>query len=234
MSSHLVFDIALHLGTLVSVFIAFWPDIVDLFKGGIDWLKNGFKIDNKPSRRTVLMLIIATAPLVLALLLKDTIEGLFQKPLLIGFALLVTAVLLWLSDRVASGRKDGKTAKLSDALIVGMVQVLAVIPGISRSGSTITTGLFCGFSREFAVKFAFLLSIPAVLGATVTSIPDVLAMTWTLNDVFTFGVGIVCAAVSGYFAIFLVRKIAQSKNFKYFAYYCGAVGLCLKNDCLQD
>lgn len=224
MSSHIVFDIALHLGTLVSVFIAFWDDIVWLFKSGIKWLSKGFKVEKDSGRRTVVLLIIATAPLVLALILKDTIEILFSKPIIIGFALLFTALLLRLSDRVKGGSKTGKNAKYTDALKIGLMQVLAVTPGISRSGSTITTSLFCGFDREFAVKFAFLMSIPAVLGATVTSIPDVLAMTWTANDFLTFGIGMVCAAVSGYFAIFMVRKIVASQRFKYFAYYCAFAG----------
>lgn len=225
MSSHIIFDIALHLGTLVSVFIAFWPDIKYLIAGGVDWLRHGFKVDGREDRNTVLMLIISTLPLVLAYLLQDKIEAVFQKPALIGCALLYTAAILYLSDKVSGGKKTGKTVKAKDAVFVGIMQCIAVLPGVSRSGSTITAGLFRKFDREFAVKYAFLLSIPAVLGATVTSIPDVLAMSWSFNDVLTFLVGIACAAVSGYFAIFLVRRVAASKNFKYFAVYCAFVGV---------
>ena len=224
MSSHMVFDIALHLGTLVSVVIAFWDDIKFLFVSGIDWLRHGFKVEKHEGRNTVFMLFIATLPLIVAYLLKDKIEEAFQNPVLIGVALLFTATILWLSDRVTGGKKMGGTMSIKDALVIGLMQMIAVLPGVSRSGSTMTAGLFTGLKRDFAVKFAFLLSIPAVLGATVTSIPDVLAMTWTGNDVVTFLVGIVCAAVSGYYAIFMVRKIAASKNFKYFAYYCACAG----------
>ena len=224
MSSHMVFDIALHLGTLVSVVIAFWDDIKFLFVSGIDWLRHGFKVEKHEGRNTVFMLFIATLPLIVAYLLKDKIEEVFQNPVLIGVALLFTATILWLSDRVTGGKKMGGTMGIKDALVIGLMQMIAVLPGVSRSGSTMTAGLFTGLKRDFAVKFAFLLSIPAVLGATVTSIPDVLAMTWTGNDVMTFLVGIVCAAVSGYYAIFMVRKIAASKNFKYFAYYCACAG----------
>ena len=224
MSSHMVFDIALHLGTLVSVVIAFWDDIKFLFVSGIDWLRHGFKVEKHEGRNTVFMLFIATLPLIVAYLLKDKIEEVFQNPVLIGVALLFTATILWLSDRVSGGKKMGGTMGIKDALVIGLMQMIAVLPGVSRSGSTMTAGLFTGLKRDFAVKFAFLLSIPAVLGATVTSIPDVLAMTWTGNDVVTFLVGIVCAAVSGYWAIFMVRKIAASKNFKYFAYYCACAG----------
>ena len=224
MSSHMVFDIALHLGTLVSVVIAFWDDIKFLFVSGIDWLRHGFKVEKHEGRNTVFMLFIATLPLIVAYLLKDKIEEAFQNPVLIGVALLFTATILWLSDRVTGGKKMGGTMGIKDALVIGLMQMIAVLPGVSRSGSTMTAGLFTGLKRDFAVKFAFLLSIPAVLGATVTSIPDVLAMTWTGNDVVTFLVGIVCAAVSGYYAIFMVRKIAASKNFKYFAYYCACAG----------
>ena len=224
MSSHMVFDIALHLGTLVSVVIAFWDDIKFLFVSGIDWLRHGFRVEKHEGRNTVFMLFIATLPLIVAYLLKDKIEEAFQNPVLIGVALLFTATILWLSDRVTGGKKMGGTMGIKDALVIGLMQMIAVLPGVSRSGSTMTAGLFTGLKRDFAVKFAFLLSIPAVLGATVTSIPDVLAMTWTGNDVVTFLVGIVCAAVSGYYAIFMVRKIAASKNFKYFAYYCAFAG----------
>ena len=224
MSSHMIFDIALHLGTLVSVVIAFWDDIKFLFVSGIDWLRHGFKVEKHEGRNTVFMLFIATLPLIVAYLLKDKIEEAFQNPVLIGVALLFTATILWLSDRVTGGKKMGGTMGIKDALVIGLMQMIAVLPGVSRSGSTMTAGLFTGLKRDFAVKFAFLLSIPAVLGATVTSIPDVLAMTWTGNDVVTFLVGIVCAAVSGYYAIFMVRKIAASKNFKYFAYYCAFAG----------
>ena len=224
MSSHMVFDIALHLGTLVSVVIAFWDDIKFLFVSGIDWLRHGFRVEKHEGRNTVFMLFIATLPLIVAYLLKDKIEEVFQNPVLIGVALLFTATILWLSDRVTGGKKMGGTMGIKDALVIGLMQMIAVLPGVSRSGSTMTAGLFTGLKRDFAVKFAFLLSIPAVLGATVTSIPDVLAMTWTGNDVVTFLIGIVCAAVSGYYAIFMVRKIAASKNFKYFAYYCACAG----------
>ena len=224
MSSHMVFDIALHLGTLVSVVIAFWDDIKFLFVSGIDWLRHGFKVEKHEGRNTVFMLFIATLPLIVAYLLKDKIEEAFQNPVLIGVALLFTATILWLSDRVTGGKKMGGTMGIKDALVIGLMQMIAVLPGVSRSGSTMTAGLFTGLKRDFAVKFAFLLSIPAVLGATVTSIPDVLTMTWTGNDVMTFLIGIVCAAVSGYYAIFMVRKIAASKNFKYFAYYCAFAG----------
>ena len=224
MSSHMVFDIALHLGTLVSVVIAFWDDIKFLFVSGIDWLRHGFKVEKHEGRNTVFMLFIATLPLIVAYLLKDKIEEVFQNPVLIGVALLFTATILWLSDRVTGGKKMGGTMGIKDALVIGLMQMIAVLPGVSRSGSTMTAGLFTGLKRDFAVKFAFLLSSPAVLGATVTSIPDVLAMTWTGNEVMTFLIGIVCAAVSGYYAIFMVRKIAATKNFKYFAYYCAFAG----------
>lgn len=225
MGSHLVFDVALHLGTLISVVIAFWDDIKFLFVSGIDWLRHGFRVEKHEGRNTVFMLFLSTLPLVVALLLKDKVEAAFQNPVLIGFALIYTAVILYISDKVPGGKKLGGTMKPKDALIIGIMQCIAVLPGVSRSGSTITAGLFTGLKRDFAVKFAFLLSLPAVLGATVISIPDILAMTWTANDVITFITGIICAAISGYLAIFMVRKIAASKNFRYFAYYCAVVGI---------
>ena len=142
----------------------------------------------------------------------------------IGGALIFTGILLFVSDRVRHGRKSEKTATLLDALLVGLGQAVALCPGISRSGMTITTGCFAGFERKFAVRFAFLLSIPAVIGANILSLKDAIDAGIDWASVPAYLVGVAVAAVSGYACIRLLRYIAEKGRFGAFAYYCWAVG----------
>lgn len=124
-----------------------------------------------PARRLILLIILGTLPLFVVLPVKDAVQSLSNSMVFIGAALIVTGVLLFVSDRVKKGRKNERTATWLDVLIVGLGQAIATMPGISRSGMTITTGCFVGFERKFAVRFSFLLSIPAVLGANILSWP---------------------------------------------------------------
>jgi len=135
--------------------------------------------------------------------------------------LLVTGVLLYLSDKFAEGKKSG--VPLKDAIIIGTVQGMAIIPGISRSGSTIATGIFRGIKSEDAARFSFLLSIPAILGAVVLKFSDI--GTLPSDGVFAYSVGVAAAAVSGFFSIKVLMKIVAGKRLRFFAYYCWALGL---------
>ena len=143
----------------------------------------------------------------------------------IGGALIVTGILLFASDRVRHGRKTEKTATLLDALLVGIGQAIALCPGISRSGMTTTAGCFTGFERKFAVRFAFLLSIPAVLGANILTLKDAFEAGIDFSSVPVYLVGVVVAAVSGYASIRLLRYVADKGRFGAFAYYCWAAGV---------
>ncbi len=221
--NHIAFDIVLHLGTLVAVAVAFWPDIVELVRSLIGWICDGFRIKGHSGRRMLVMLIIATAPLAVAALLDDVVSELFGSTLFIGCALLFTALLLFLADKVGHGRKTARDASYKSALLVGLMQLIAILPGVSRSGSTICGGLFAGFDRQFAVRFAFLLSIPAVLGAAVFQLPDIASAAG--DGLLVYGVGFVTAAVSGYLAIRLVRLLMKKNNFRVFSVYCAVVGL---------
>ena len=203
--------------------VAFWGDIVMLFKSLIGLVGSKFHVDKKPGRRMIVMLIIATAPLVVGALLENVIEGLFSSTLFVGCALLFTSALLFLADRTVGGKKTAKNASYKSALGVGLMQLLAVLPGVSRSGSTICGGLFMGYDRDFAVRFAFLLSIPAVLGATVFQLSDI--ATAASDSLLVYAIGFVTAAVFGYLAIRLVRLLMKKNSFKYFSIYCLIVGL---------
>ena len=224
------FDVLLHLGTLMAVFAFYWTDILDMiheFFAGIQDLANRkTPVPVPPARRMILLLIVATLPLVLVLPVKEHIERMSGNLYFVALALIMTGCLLFLSDRVRKGRKNARTASLRDALLVGFAQAVATCPGISRSGTTITAGCLVGMDRKFAVRFSFLMSIPAVLGANLLSILDVITeggVIWA--DVPIYLAGVAVAAVSGYVCLRLLKLIAEKGRFGWFAYYCWGIGL---------
>lgn len=222
------FDVLLHLGTLVAVFAAYWEDIremiLELFCGVRDLARHSTPVPVPPARRLILLIVVGTLPLFAVLPIKDLVEGLADNMYFVGGALLVTGFLLFASDRVKKGRKTEKNATMKDVLLVGVAQAIATCPGISRSGTTITAGCFVGFERRFAVRFSFLLSIPAILGANILSIKDALdTVIWAEVPVYLVGVAV--AALVGYGCIRLLKMIADKGRFGFFAYYCWAAGL---------
>ena len=223
------FDVLLHLGTLVAVFVAYWKDIremiIELIDGVRDLARGTTPTPIPPARRMILLIIVATLPLFAVLPIKDWIEGLSSNIYFVAGALIVTGFLLFASDRVKKGRKTEKSATLVDVLLVGVAQAIATCPGISRSGTTITAGCFVGFDRKFAVRYSFLMSIPAILGANILSIKDAVDAGIIWADVPVYLVGVAVAAVSGYLAIRLLKYISQKGSFGGFAYYCWGIGL---------
>lgn len=223
------FDVLLHLGTLAAVFIAYWEDIRDMLLeliGGVQDLARGTTPSPvPPARRLILLIIVGTLPLFAVLPVKDLVEGLADNMYFISAALIVTGSLLFASDRVAKGRKTEKTVSLADVLLVGATQAVATCPGISRSGMTITTGCFLGFDRRFAVRFSFLLSIPAILGANILALKDALETGILWEEVPVYLAGVLTAAVVGYACIRLLKYIAGKGRFGFFAYYCWAAGV---------
>lgn len=228
------FDVLLHLGTLTAVFAAYWEDIrnmiVEFFSGVGDLLHGTTPTPIPPARRMILLIIVGTLPLFAVLPVKDLVEGLGDNMYFVAGALLVTGCLLFASDRVRKGRKTERSATLVDVLLVGAAQAVATCPGISRSGTTITAGCFVGFERKFAVRFSFLLSIPAILGANILSLKDALEAGIQWEEVPVYLAGVLVAAVVGYACIRLLKMVAEKGKFGFFAYYCwlaGAVTLVL-------
>lgn len=227
----LLFEVLLHFGTLIAVFIVYFRDIVDLVRDFISVLFNLFsrqtqkRVSPSPNSRMVLLLIVATLPLILIVPIKDSVEALYGNTVFVGCALLVTGFFLFCSDRIQRGKKAARTATILDAAIVGLAQAIAVVPGLSRSGTTISVGMMRGFDRKFAVRFSFLLSIPAILGANILEIRDAVQAGVDVKLIPIYLVGIVVSAVFGFFAIKLVNLLAQKGKFGKFAYYCWAVGL---------
>lgn len=227
-SDDLFFDVLLHLGTLAAVFVAYWGDIkemvLEFFRFIDDVRRNRTPEKVPPARRLILLLIVGTLPLFLILPVKDVVEGLSSNTWFVGGALLVTGVLLFLCDRIRKGRKTERSATMADVLVVGVGQAIATCPGISRSGMTISMGCFRGFERRFAVRYAFLLSIPAVLGANLLQVLDVAETGVDVRLIPMYLLGMAAAAVAGYFSIRLLRMVADKGRFGAFAYYCWAAG----------
>ncbi len=223
------FDVLLHLGTLLAVFVAYWEDIrdmvVEFFRGAGDLIHRTTPTPVPPARRLILLIVVATLPLVVVLPIRKAVQGLSDNMIFIGAALIVTGFLLFASDMMRKGKKTAKNATWLDVLIVGVGQAIATMPGISRSGMTITAGCFAGFDRKFAVRFSFLMSIPAILGANILSIGDAIEAGINGPEVPMYLVGVVTAAVVGYLCIRLLKLIAEKGKFGAFAYYCWAVGL---------
>ena len=223
------FDVLLHLGTLIAVFAAYWKDIcemvVELFRGIGDLAHRSTPSPVPPARRLILLIIVGTLPLFAVLPVRKAVQGLADNMVFVGAALIVTGILLFLCDRVRKGRKTERSATWLDALLVGVGQAVATLPGVSRSGMTITAGCFVGYERRFAVRFSFLLSIPAVLGANILSIGDAVQAGINGAEVPMYLVGVVTAAVTGYLCIRLLKYVADKGRFGAFAYYCWAVGI---------
>lgn len=226
------FNIALHLATLVSVCIVYRKDVAVLFKGFWSLTKKLFtgKISRKleSSEKLFVMLVIATIPLIPVKLmgLDDAVEALSGISWAIGILLILNGIMLIISDRL----KDSHAASAEGGSVlrsvgVGIMQAMfGILPGISRSGSTITGGVIFGFTKEEAVRFSFLMSIPAILGACVTELPDMFSEGFNADMLLPVLAGAVTAAVVGFFAIKLLQYLTKNKSFTFFAVYCIIIG----------
>jgi len=223
----LFFDTMLHVGTLLAVFAVLWKDILEILKKIVQPL-TGY-------------LILATIPMVIiALLFNSKVEHAFESGQFLGFSFLITTCLLVtaeiLSRRAAKIENivSDKKMKWTDALVVGIMQAIAIIPGISRSGATISGALFCKLDRNFAARFSFLLSIPAILGAVVFQTKDILkgsaAQTEETIGAAAIITGTITAAIVGFFAVKLMLKIIREKSLFGFAIYTGVLGILVLID----
>lgn len=221
----LTFDIMLHLATMVATLFYFREDLI-LFGG--QWFRGLVQDDarSRPGWNLGWAMIAGTiATVIVGLPLKPLVERFSTSVPSIGFFLLITALLLWVASGWGGG--EGKKVSVSRGIKVGLAQGMAVMPGISRSGSTIVAGLGLGLSREDAFRFSFFLSLPAILGASLLELKDVLGdKTIFLPDGWLLGV--ITAAVSGYIALALLHKVVTLGKWRYFSWYCALLGIaCL-------
>ncbi len=241
----ILFDVLLHVGTLVAIFVAFRTDIQRLLLEGCSILydvycnirtfihnkKNGSneaykRIIHNNYRKFVMLIVVATIPTgMLGFVSRHLVEAAGGNLLAPGIGLLITGILLLVVDFTRSGKKIPRDATYANAMWIGICQGLAVFPGISRSGMTIASSLLFGFNRKFAVKFSFLMSVPAILGAAILEISQIggSELTWGLGGIYL--VGAIVAGIVGYFAIKFMIVVVQRKKFRYFAYYCFLIGV---------
>lgn len=227
--SHLSFDILLHFATLAVVFTVYHKDIFDLCSALIGMprklLRGHLRFSSLgETERMAVLLIAATLPLAGAFFLKEPSELLSAYPVAVGVMLIVNGILLLLADRF-SVKKGRDGLSLGGAFGVGIFQLLATFPGISRSGSTISGGMIFGLSRKNAVKFSFLMSIPAILGANIVNIPEMAVTPVDERVLGCYLIGMAAAFVSGFAAMKLLSYISAKEKFGFFAYYCIAVGV---------
>jgi undecaprenyl-diphosphatase len=213
--SGLGFDILLHLGTLAALVAYFWRD----------WLAMGQALvrptsQNQGERYLFLYLVVATIPGGLAgLLLEKKAETIFREPLHIAILLGSVGVLLLLGEKVARHHRGFERLTIFDAVSIGLSQALAIMPGVSRSGITMTCALFLGFKREAAARFSFLLATPIIAGAGLHHIPHWLKATPEDLSVTAAALGFLAALISSYLTIKYLLRFLQSHTFKPFAYY---------------
>ena len=229
--SSLAFDTFLHLGSLLAVLWFFRGDIIKMLKSW--WLsigdllqgrfKQGF-IDD-PYKRLAWYVILATIPVgLVGVLFEDSVESLFAGALYVpAFFLFVTGTILYLSQRMTSGEVNFNNIGPKEALFMGLGQACAILPGLSRSGTTIAAGLVIGLDKEFAAKFSFILSIPAIFGAFLVQLKDIgSAMDTNFLPIF---LGFIAAFIAGYAAIKWMLELIQKRSLDIFAYYCWIVGI---------
>lgn len=227
---HMLFDVLLHFGTLIAICFMYWSDIKAMVTEVLALLsgRKAVTSDGRPKQYTAarmfFLIVAATLPLVLILPINDYIGELSQSTVFVGIALILTGFMLLVSDKMTPGTKTEKNMRFSDALIIGLCQCVATLPGLSRSGTTITAGIATGQNRGYAVKFSLLMSIPAVLGATLLELIKAIKTGIDASLIPAYLFGMVAAMVSGVLAIGLLKMIAKSKRFGGFAYYCWIVG----------
>ena len=214
------FDLALHVGTLVALFWYFRAEWRALVLGGVSLLRHRRAVD-EASRRAG-FIIIATIPAGIAgLLLKDLAETAFRAPIITACALIVMGGVLWLVDARAPLARDRASMGWRDALLVGFAQVLALVPGVSRSGATITAGRALGFDRASAAVFSFLMSMPIILAAALVKVPKAVAEAGVSVPL---AVGVATAAISSWLAISVLLRFVSRHSYGVFAIYRFALG----------
>ncbi len=227
------FSILLHGGTLVAVVIAFWSTILELVIEGLSMLKDIFTLKFSlksitPKQRMILLLLTATLPLVAVLFLQDFYSSLTTDNNIIveGFCFLITSTLLFIADNCKRGKKKEAEMTYKDALTIGVVQAIAPLPGVSRSGSTVSVGIMKGIDKKFAMEFSFIMGIPAVLGAVIVEAMTIAETGFTLDIATEVMVGgFISSVICGIIAIKMVAWLVKNDRFEIFAIYTGILGL---------
>lgn len=213
----LTFDIALHLGTLLAILAYFRNDFYGM---GLALIGRDTSADAKQRRRMSIYIALATIPAVAAgLLCGDAAETLLRGPATVAFSLSAAGFFLWLAEKKGDRQRSYGAITMKDAIIIGLAQALALIPGVSRSGSTMTAGLFLGLNRSASAQFSFLLSAPIIFGAGIYKIPKIINLGLDQSQMLFYLTGFLSSAVSGYLVIALLMRYVRTKSLTVFAYY---------------
>ncbi len=227
----LLYAVLLHFGTLISILAVYYLDIWMLIKELGALIKDlfggkGLQPNKNEFRKLGLMILMASVPTAFfGILFKDAFGAMYNSMLVIGIGFIITGTLLFLAEKVGKGLKGTREMTFFDAFIIGLFQSIAIAPGISRSGSTIVGGLFTGAKRELAVRFAFLISIPSVLGALAIEAPDAFSAGIDKTLGVPIAAGVIVAAIVGFIAIKTMIKVVSLKKLHYFSYYTWALGI---------
>lgn len=240
----ILYDVLLHVGTLAAICLVYYKDIWklivegccivrDAFVNVVIFFRNKIKKETEGYRRVisngyrkfVMLVIVSTIPTgVIGFFGRDAVSLASEILIVPGICLIITAILLFVADRTKDGNKLPKSVTYTNAFCVGIAQGIATLPGLSRSGTTITACLLCGYQRNFAVKYSFIMSIPAILGALVLELTDIGTVSVAPTEIFYYAIGMVIAAVVGYVCIKTMLVIVRKKKFTIFAIYCLLVG----------
>ncbi|MBX3055334.1 MAG: undecaprenyl-diphosphatase UppP [Anaerolineae bacterium] len=213
----------LHLGTLLAVLVYFWRDLWGILTAVLRDLRRKQPLASTEARLGWLIVVGSIPAVVLGLLFESKLEEIFSQPEAAAFFLLITAVLLVIGERMMSGQKSVAQMRWADTLIIGSFQAFALLPGISRSGSTIVGGLIRGLDRPTATRFSFLLGVPAIMGAGLLSLLDIVSAQAS-EAAIVYAAGFVAAAVTGYLCIAFLLRWVRSHTLYIFAVYCAIVG----------
>lgn len=230
---NLEFAIVLHLGTLLAIFVAYWNSIknmiIEFFKMiGDLFAKRSLCLDKSKYRKYIVYILVASVPAgIIGVLFEDAIDSVFSSVAVVSVTLLITGILLILGEKVGKrNRRKIEDLGYRTSFFVGLFQMFAIMPGISRSGSTIVGGLLGGLEKEEAVEFSFLMSIPAVLGSLLLKIKDIISLGVS-ESILPLIIGFLCAAIIGYLSIKLLENLVQKGKLVYFSYYCFIVSIGL-------
>jgi len=219
----LSFDVALHLGTLVSLLVYFRAEWIALITSALGLLRGRTQ---SPDARTAMMIVGGTIPAALAgALFEDTVENALRNPQVIGAMLILMALALVVAEMVGHRKKTLNEMSWRDAIAIGIAQAVAIIPGVSRSGSTITAGLFLSLKRDAAARFSFYLSAPIIAGAVAKKMVDILRSGLTSDQLTPFIIGIISAGIVGYLAIAFLMRYLQTHNTYLFVVYRIVLGI---------
>jgi undecaprenyl-diphosphatase len=211
----LSFDVALHVGTLAAVLYAFFDDWRRLLVAGLRGVRARRPFTDPDSRLLWLLAVASIPGAVAGLLLEDRAESAFRSPALVAAAMALMGLVLWAADRAARGTADARAVTLRDALLIGAAQALAIVPGVSRSGATISMGLILGYRREEAARFSFLLATPIVIGAAALKSRYLFAPGQATQVL----AGMVTAAIFGFASIRFLLAYVRTRDYRPFVYY---------------